>query len=184
MGLFLPLRSQSRERPFSTEPTPIPHFPISTSSPRRRTSPYQPGDASPEPETTRGKRGLGPEITERLKIDPGNGDGEVVQAKEDEDAVNDEGAHTGSEDLLLSPRFLLTLHTLPHPSSLTASLSAPWLGTQLLSPQTPHIPALPWLPACIPGHGDSMGSHNPRQLADLGWATDSQRQGRAEKQRG
>ena len=69
------------------------------------------------------------------------------------------------------------LSTPPARSSLAASLPSPWLGSQLLSPQTPHIPVLPWLPACIPGHGDSMGSHNPRQLADLGWATDSQRQG-------
>lgn len=75
-----------------------------------------------------------------------------------------------------SPCFCLTLLTLPlRPPPLRAS---PWLGSQLLSPQTPHIPALPWLPACIPGHGDSMGSHNPRQLADLGWASDSQKRER------
>lgn len=36
-----------------------------------------------------------------------------------------------------------------------------WLGSQLLSVQAPHIPVLLWLPACIHGHGDSMGSHNP-----------------------
>lgn len=80
-------------------------------------------------------------------------------------------------DLLLSP--------LPSPSSpptLAPSLPSPWLGSRLLSPQTPHIPVLPWLLACIPGHGDSTGSHNPRQPADLGWATDSQRLGRGEEQ--
>lgn len=34
-----------------------------------------------------------------------------------------------------------------------------WLGSQLLS--EPHIPVLPWIPACIHCHGNSMGSHNP-----------------------
>lgn len=68
------------------------------------------------------------------------------------------------------------------PPTLAPSLPSPWLGSRLLSPQTPHIPVLPWLLACIPGHGDSTGSHNPRQPADLGWATDSQRLGRGEEQ--
>lgn len=85
-------------------------------------------------------------------------------------------------DLLLS----LVLSHPPHSASSSPPplRASPWLGSQLLSPQTPHIPALPWLPACIPGHGDSTGSHNPRQLADLGWASDSQKQGRGEEQRG
>lgn len=74
--------------------------------------------------------------------------------------------------------FVSPSSSLPHPSLPNAAslFSSRWLGWRLLSPQTPHIPALLWLPACIPGHGDSMGSHNPRLLADLGWASDSWKQ--------
>lgn len=81
----------------------------------------------------------------------------------------------------------LLSHTHTHPSPRSSRCIpplSPWLGSQLLSPPTPHIPALPWLLACIPGHGDSTGSHNPRQLADLGWATDSQGLRGEERNRG
>ncbi|TKS86447.1 Homeobox protein OTX2 [Collichthys lucidus] len=99
-------------------------------------------------ETTGGMWGLGPQITKRLEIDPGNRD-------------------------------------VAFPNPLNSNPSHIYLYCLVCFTRgTPHIPALPWLPACIPGHGDSMGSHNPRQLADLGWATDSQRQGRGEEQRG
>lgn len=77
----------------------------------------------------------------------------------------------------LSIPLLTSLFTLPIPSCswfqpctllfpcLLLSLFIPttscWLGSLFLSAQAAHIPVLPWRPACIRGHGDSMGFHNP-----------------------
>lgn len=62
-----------------------------------------------------------------------------------------------------------------------------WLGSPLLSAQAAHIPVLPWRPACIRGHGDSMGSHNPWDERGRNTATmknDEKKEREKERERG